>query len=111
MSWKIIYEFGPEKPVKDFVKSLNKKSISRITRALSILQEYGNFIRMPYSKKLTKDVYELRIKGVESIRILYAFGPAEKIYLLHGFKKKTQKVPPKEIKLAETRLKRYLTSI
>ena len=59
---------------------------------------------MPYSKKLTKEINELRIRGREEIRILYTFSKSN-IYLLHAFKKKTQKTSKKEIKTAEARKK------
>ncbi len=110
MGWKIVYEFSnKEKPVEDFIKSLDMKSISRVARTIDLLKDQGNLLRMPHSKKITKNIFELRIKGIESIRMLYAFGAKEVIYLLHGFKKKTQKIPLREIKLAENRIKRYLT--
>ena len=111
MGWKIIYEFGPEKPVEDFIKSLSTDSVSKVSRLITLLQNHGNLLRMPYSKKLTNNIFELRIKGSKTIRILYAFGPEKTIYLLHGFKKKTQKTPVREIRLAEKRLRRYLTNI
>jgi len=62
---------------------------------------------MPHAKKLTGKIYELRIRGKEEVRIIYAF-VKNRIYLLHAFKKKTQKTPIREIKIALRRLS-YLT--
>lgn len=111
MTWNIIYKYGSEKPIEDFIKALNTNSISKVSRSITLLQNQGNLLRMPYSKKLTKNIFELRTKGIETIRILYAFGPEKTIFLLNIFKKKTQKTPTREIKLAENRLKRYLTQL
>lgn len=58
---------------------------------------------MPHCKKLTSDIFELRIRGKEEVRILYSTRKGD-IYLLHAFKKKSQKTPAKEIKIAEQRM-------
>lgn len=99
--WKVIvFESDRgEKFVEEFLKSLNKSTISKVSNNIQLLQESGSLLGMPHSKKLTKDIYELRIRGREEIRIFYAFLGRE-IYLLHGFKKKTQKTPQKEIDIA-----------
>lgn len=109
MAWKVIYEYGNDKSIEDFIRSLSKQSIAKITQTIGLLENNGNLLRMPHSKKLAKNIFELRIRGIENIRILYAFGHGKTIYLLHGFKKKTQKTPTREIRLAEERLKKYLT--
>ena len=59
---------------------------------------------MPHTKKVTSDLYELRIRGRQEIRIFYSFVKQD-IYLLHVFIKKQQKIPRKEIEIAQTRLK------
>ena len=59
-----------------------------------------------YFPKVTK-LYELRIQGENSIRIFYCFQKG-KFYLLHIFRKKTQKLPKKEIKTALDRLKQII---
>ena len=107
MPWNLIYRYSKEdKHVEEFIKSLNSNTISKVTRVINLLENYGNLLRMPYSKKITKDIFELRIRGTEEIRILYSFGKTQTIYLLHGFKKKTEKTPVKEIRHAQSRLKR-----
>jgi phage-related protein len=91
-----------EKVVKEFIKTLEGTTIGKISQYLDLLKAHGPFLGMPYSKKLTKEISELRIRGREEIRILYTFSN-KNIYLLHAFKKKTQKTPKKEIKTAEER--------
>ena len=113
MTWKVIaYESArKEKLVKDFIKSLENETRSKVGRLISLLQIHGNLLRMPYSKKITKDIFELRIRGVDEIRIFYAFGKGKVIYLLHGFKKKSQKTSIREIIIAEKRLKEALDKV
>jgi len=106
MVWNIYFfqTVRGEKIVKEFIKTLGGKAIGKISQNLDLLKTHGPFLGMPYSKKLTKEISELRIRGREEIRILYTFSK-KNIYLLHAFKKKTQKTPRKEIKIAEERKK------
>lgn len=55
-------------------------------------------------KKIASKLYELRIVSKEQIRIFYTIFRNE-YYLLHAFKKKTQKTPKKEIEIALDRIK------
>jgi phage-related protein len=71
------------------------------------LEEFGPYLRAPHSKKITDKLYELRIVGENSIRILYTFYN-NKYYLLHAFKKKVNKIPKKEIKIALDRIKEII---
>lgn len=102
--WEIIFFETPrgEKVVKEFIKSLDEKAISKISSDIDLLEKHGPILGMPYSKKLTKALYELRIRGKQEIRIIYGF-INKSIYLLHAFQKKTPKTPPKEIGIADKR--------
>jgi len=111
MNWNI-YFFETnrgEKPVEDFIEGLSPSAYAKVLRTLELLKQYGTFLCMPYCKKITQNVYELRIRGKEEIRIFY-FIQKRNVYLLHAFKKKSQKTPKNEIKIAEQRMK-LLTSI
>jgi len=94
-------------PVKEFIEKLEKKTYARALRSITLLQEFGPFLRMPYSKKIGQGLYELRVKGVEAIRIFYTQAN-EEYYLVHAFKKKTQKIPKQEIKLGLDRVKELI---
>ena len=48
----------------------------------------------------TRHLFELRTHGEQEIRILYAFHRDTSV-LLHGFIKKSQRLPQKEMKVAE----------
>ena len=90
------------KPVKEFLDSLEPKMRAKATYSLSVLEEYGNQLREPYSKPVGDGLYELRIQFANDItRIFYFFFVDNKIVLTHGFVKKTPKTPPEEIKRAK----------
>ena len=92
MGWNTItFEDSSGKDILgDFIKKLDKLTIAKISRLIRILKEKGPFLYMPYSKKITNKIYELRIRGKQEIRIFYTF-KGKYIYLLHIF----QNAPPR----------------
>ena len=95
-------------PVEEFILSQEAKMQAKIFRMITLLEEYGNQLRDPYSKELEDKIFELRIKQSSNItRILYFFVVGKKIILTNGFVKKQDRTPPGEIKLAKERRKRY----
>lgn len=108
--WKILlYEtLQGYSPVNDFILSLDLKAQSKVRAAIKMLHEFGIRLGLPHIKKLTgTELWELRILGGDSIRILYIAIPGRNFLLLHGFKKKKDKIPPKEIKITEDRLTEF----
>lgn len=96
------YENGDEVPVKEFLGSLNVKMRAKVVMEIALLQEQGNELRLPYSRHLDDGIFELRIKvGTDISRVLYFFYYEGRIILTHGFIKKTQKTPPREIEKAK----------
>ncbi len=60
----------------------------------------------PQTKAFGDGLFELRLKGAEGIaRVFYCALIGKRIVMLHSFVKKTQKTPPKELKLALSRMK------
>lgn len=106
MSWNIksFESKRGEKPVEEFVKSLDESTIAKFVHSVDLLEKHGPFLGMPHSKKLTSDLYELRIRGKQEVRIIYGF-VKQTIFLLHCFKKQTQKTPKKEMEISFSRLK------
>ena len=91
-----------KKPVKEFLDGLEPKMRAKALYGLSVLEEYGNALREPYSKPIGDGLFELRIKFASDItRIFYFFIVGNKIILTNGFVKKTAKTPPGEIKRAK----------
>ena len=92
-----------QKPIDEFIKMQDQQTISKIAFRIDLLEQFGPRLGMPYSTKITAGLHELRIRGKVDIRVLYAFRNNQAL-LLHIFKKKQDKIPKKEIKIAEGRL-------
>ena len=101
------YKTKTQKPIEDFILSLNDKTKIKIAVLIEKLGE-NPFELKDFSKKITKGLYELRLYYSKKwYRIIYAFDKEKIIILLHGFIKKTSKTPKKEIKVANQRLLDY----
>lgn len=96
-------------PVEEFILSLDNKMKAKVLWTISLLEEYGTKLRLPYSEHLEDDIFELRIKQSSDItRVLYFFYKDKRIILTNGFVKKSQKTPPGELKLAKDRRENFL---
>ena len=58
---------------------------------------------VPHAKKIDDDLFELRVVGKHNIRLVYTFYKDD-IYVLHGFVKKTQEIPERELEVAGRKL-------
>lgn len=103
MPWKV---FLLPKVGKYLLKQSLKES-TRVELAIQLLENYGPFVKPPYTKKIKENLFELRIKGQNSYRIFYTHTKGN-YYLVHIFKKKSQKIPQKEIKTALDRIKQII---
>ena len=81
----------------NFLLSLDDKTVAKILGDLELLDELGHLLKPPKSKKVAKNLYELRILGNLSVRIFYTFYK-DQILILHAFIKKSQKTPKQELK-------------
>lgn len=102
-------EDGSE-PAKEFLNSLDKKMLAKMTRTIAVLQTNGSSLREPYSKSLEGGIFELRAKvGSDISRVLYFFFIDQQIILTNGFIKKTNRTPIREIEKANKYRADYLT--
>ena len=68
--------------------------------------ESGPNLGLPYTRALADGLFEIRAKGAEGIgRALFCTLIDRKIVILHGFIKKTQQTPAKDLRTARKRLK------
>lgn len=89
-------------PVREFIDSLDERAAARIDAFIERLRVYGNRMQGKFVKKLTDDIFELRVKQFDRIfRVLFFYQPGMLIVLTSGFQKKTQETPPAEITRAE----------
>ena len=82
-----------------FINLLPKQLRAKVYHHLKLLEAYGYQLPKPYSKKISSDLYELRIKTRLQLRFFYCFRQSQAI-IFHQFIKKTSKIPRREIKLA-----------
>ena len=92
--------------LEKFIRSLESKTIAKVLRVIDLLEIFGYKLELPHSKRIAKNIFELRIYGDQKVRIFYTIHKSE-IILLHGFVKKTQKIPSQEIKIAEKKMRKF----
>lgn len=89
-------------PVREFLDSLDIKMRQKMLRSIQALQDMGVALRMPLSESLEDGIFELRAKvGTNISRVMYFFVIGNQAILTHGFIKKTQKTPLREIDRAK----------
>lgn len=89
-------------PVKAFIDELDPKMRVKVFGRLELLERYGVQLGMPFSRHLDDGIFELRtVQGNNITRILYFFYVEQRVILTHGFVKKTQKTPAREIERAK----------
>ena len=108
--WEIeFYETeSGKKVILDFLESLPVKHKARAIREIELLEEFGTDLTMPHVKQIDGKLWELRIKASSNIsRIFHFVSINNKIVLLHGFIKKTNKTPEREKETAKKRMAEY----
>ena len=109
MGWRVKFfqTSRGDYPVKEFIGEQNEATYAKIIHAIGLLATNGPYLKPPYIKKFYQKLYELRISGKIAVRIFYSVFKGE-YYLLHAFKKKTEKTPKKELKIALDRMKELI---
>lgn len=80
----------------------------RLRRAVELLVQLNVAAGEPLVRHLEGKLWELRVESNTTIyRIVYAFATGRRIVLLHGFRKKTQKTPRREIETAARRFEEF----
>jgi phage-related protein len=89
-------------PVIEFINTLPTEERVKIRNQLRLLQEFGIQLGMPQARPLKgyKPLWELRPMPN---RLIYVAMSGRRFVVLHAFKKRSQKTPPNEIKIAEKR--------
>ncbi|MBU2528995.1 MAG: type II toxin-antitoxin system RelE/ParE family toxin [Candidatus Omnitrophota bacterium] len=92
------------KPVEEFIDALDKSSWDKFDFKKGLLENNGPALRKPHTSPLGDGIFELKFIGKEGqIRVLFFFWYKKVIVFLHGFVKKTQKTPAKELRIAKQR--------
>jgi len=107
VTWEI--EFYRDKsghePVVKFLDGLPLKTRAKVVRMIDLLAEQGVLLKEPYTRQIKGKIRELRVRDhLGHIRILYFTFTGRRFVLLHGFLKKTDKTPEREIDTAQKRM-------
>ncbi|MFC6632494.1 type II toxin-antitoxin system RelE/ParE family toxin [Microbulbifer taiwanensis] len=102
MAWTIDFYDG----VENAILAMPPKIQARMLRLLELAETYGANLGAPHTAPLGDGLFEIRAKASEGIaRALFCYMQGNHIYILHAFVKKSQKLPKKEFRLAQARMK------
>ena len=91
-------------PAREWLKSLPREERRIIGEDIKTVQ-FGWPLGMPLVRKLDARLWEVRSRLPDGIaRLLFTAGDGQMV-LLHGFIKKSQKIPADELELAKKRLR------
>jgi phage-related protein len=103
MNWEIIYY---SEKVRCWIDEMPLGMRAYYARITERLIKVGPNLGMPFTRALGDKLFELRIKAKEGIsRVFYCTVKDKKIVMLHGFIKKSEKTPKKELRIAKQRIK------
>jgi phage-related protein len=89
-------------PAREFIDSLDDRAAARIDAFIERLRLYGTRMQGKFVKKLTVDLFELRVKQFDRIfRVLFFYQSGMMIVITSGFQKEAEQTPPGEIARAE----------
>jgi phage-related protein len=99
-------ESSGKEPVREWLLELDHESRKKIGQDIMVVQ-FRWPLGMPLVKHLGKGLWEVRSNIHNgTARVIFMFAD-EALILLHGFIKKTQKTPLREIELALARARTY----
>lgn len=101
-------DFG-DKPVEEFLAQLAPPARAKIVRTLEMLRTIPNVPGKFWQKMSgSGNLWEVRTEyGGNIYRILAITAKDNRVILLHGFQKKSQKTPRQDMEIAQQRQKRY----
>lgn len=100
-----IVEYLDELKEKGKTRKSERVNHEKILAYIIALKHHGTRIGEPEVKHINGKIWELRPL---SNRIFFFYWKDNKFILLHHFIKKTRKTPPKEIRLAKSKMKDYI---
>ena len=110
-AWRIVFytdERGSS-PAEIFLEALDLKTQVRFEWSIEQLRIRNIRAGEPLVKPIEGKIWELRRASSGNIyRMMYFFYTGRQIVFLHGFQKKSQKTPRREINIAQQRLDDFL---
>lgn len=80
----------------EFMNNLPENSQVGCKKPIKLLEEIGNNLRVPYSKKIFKGIFELRVIKRQNIRLIYTFRQGRAV-IFYVFFKKTQQIRQRDL--------------
>src|SRR5487761_1108013 len=104
--WTIeFYEDRGNSPPREFVDSLDEQTQVRFTWSMEQLRLRNVQARPPLVRHIEGSLWELREQSRTNIyRLFYFFASGRRIVFVHGFQKKTEQTPRREIAIALRRM-------
>ncbi len=111
MSWEVEFykdRLGRE-PVPEFLNDLPSGTRAKVVKLIALLSEQGVLLKEPYTRQIRGKLRELRVHDhLGHVRVFYFTFTGRRFILLHGFLKKTDKTPVREIEIAEKRMRDFM---
>lgn len=105
MKWTVTFHSAA---VESEIQAMPDGFLARFVRYAERMEIYGPDLGMPHTRAMGESLFELRLKAAEGIaRVFYCTVVDRKITFLHSFIKKTDKTPPRELKVARQRMKEH----
>jgi hypothetical protein len=92
------------KDIEFFLDSLESKVRAKVDSIIQLLSIREYHLSLPYSRKIESNLYELRVSGLQNIRIFYTFYE-DNVVLLLAINKKTQKLKWENLNTCRKRLR------
>jgi len=109
--WSVVFyvEENGKSLVREFLASLDAGTQARFLASIEQLTVRNVAAQEPLVRHLEEKLWELGEESRGNIyRLLYFFFSGRRIVFLHGFQKKTQKTPRREIETAVRRMRAFV---
>ncbi len=108
-AWQVVYceDTHGASPVLDYICAQQRIEQARILRHIDLLEDLGAGLGFPYSGHMRGKIWELRVRGTLRHRILYSAARARRLVLLNALTESSARVPEREIRVAEARLRDF----
>ena len=94
--------------VKDFMRGQSGEVKRELNGIIWKLETEGA-LSMPYGEKLEgENLFAIRVIQAGNIRVFYVYGVKDFVFGIHGYVKKTQNIPEKEMRYARKVLKQLI---
>ena len=90
-------------PAQDFISGLRAKLKAKTLRTIELLSEFGPYLSMPHSRKLSGyEIWEIRVhQGSDICRLFYFYHSQMGYIITSGYFKKKNRTSTREIEKAD----------